>query len=189
MNHGYGIWAFVLTACGTVSSGAGAAPAQGDYYYEGGTKHAVTAVTGLVATTDADTAQSLKVALPQAEVVHAAGITTVFRASSADVAQALGTASAKVSAVYQEGTSGLGGLMALPGGVLVNFKPDWTEAQARTWVSARGFVLGQKLNLPGNWYLVATPAGAASLLAANAMFESGAVLSATPNWWKQASTR
>jgi hypothetical protein len=61
-------------------------------------------------------------------------------------------------------------------------------AQVKAWVAARGFALGQKMNLPGNWYLVTTPPGAASLTAANAMQESGAVLSATPNWWKQAST-
>lgn len=192
MNHTYGIWAFALVACSTVGSGAGAAQAPAAYYYEDGVRHPVTEVPGLVATTNPGAAESVKAALPGAEVVYSAGSTTIFKSSSTDVGQALkrtATPVAQLSPVYREGTSGAGRWMALPGGVVVSFKADWTEAQVKSWVAARGFALGQKMSLPGNWYVVTTPPGAASLTAANSMQESGEVLSATPNWWKQASTK
>lgn len=192
MNHSFGIWAFALAACSTVGGGAGAAQAPATYYYEDGVRHPIVEVSGLVATTTADGAEAVKAALPGAEVFLSAGGTTIFKSSSAEVDQGLkrtARPTVQVSPVYREGTSAAGRLMTLPGGALVSFKPDWTEAQVKAWVAARGFALGQKMNLPGNWYLVATPPGAASLTAANAMQESGAVLSATPNWWKQASTK
>ena len=192
MNHSIGIWALALVACSTVGSGAGAAPPTGTYYYQDGVRQPVVEVPGLVATTSADGAESVKAALPGAEVVLSAGSTTIFKSSSTEVDQALkrtARTTVQVSPVYREGTSAAGRLMTLPGGAVVSFKADWTEAQVKSWVAARGFALGQKMNLPGNWYLVTTPPGAASLTAANAMQESGAVLSATPNWWKQASAK
>jgi hypothetical protein len=73
--------------------------------------------------------------------------------------------------------------------VLVNFEAGWTAAQVEAFAARRGLTLGQKLNLAGNWYLLNTAAGDASLQAANAIQESGAVLSASPNWWQQASPR
>lgn len=93
------------------------------------------------------------------------------------------------SAVYREGDSPAGRLMALPGGVMVKFKPEWTRAQIDAWVSGRGLALERKLAMSGNWFLLSTPAGEASLNTANAIFESGEVLAASPNWWKQTVVR
>lgn len=93
------------------------------------------------------------------------------------------------SAVYREGDSPAGRLMALPGGVLVKFKPDWSRTQVDAWVAGRGLTVTRKLAMQGNWFLLATPAGEASLHAANAIYESGEVLAASPNWWKQTVTR
>lgn len=194
MKYTYSIWAAVFTACAT-GSGAVAAPAPGAagaYYYDEGIKHGVALVPGLIAEVDAQGPSAVKGALPSAEVMHTAGTAIIYKAAPVEVDQALRSpkfAKVKVSAVYREGTSAAGRLMALPGGALVNFKPEWTEAQINTWVVERGYSLTQKLNLPGNWYLVGTPAGEASLKAANAIQESGAVLSASPNWWKQTSAR
>lgn len=93
------------------------------------------------------------------------------------------------SPVYREGTSPAGRLMALPGDVMIRFKPDWSDGQVRDWASAKGLTLVRKLNITGQWYLVASPAGIASLELANTLHQSGELLSATPNWWKQTVTR
>ena len=93
------------------------------------------------------------------------------------------------SPVYREGNSPAGRLMALPGGVIVNFKSEWTAAQIEAWALGGGFTLGQRMNILGNWYVIKTAAGNVSLDTANTIQRSGAVVSATPNWWIQTATR
>ncbi len=96
---------------------------------------------------------------------------------------------ANQSPVFREGDSPAGRLMALPGGVIVNFKPDWTDDQVRLWTKAHGYFIKQKLNIQGNWYIIDTPPGLVSLQTANKIQETGEVVSASPNWWKQTVAR
>jgi hypothetical protein len=185
--------AVLLSACVTVGV-ADAAPAASTaaYYYDEGARRPLTLQPGLIAEVGPGQATVVKSALPTAEVVHASSAATVYKAGAAEVLQTLASSrlpQARLSPVYRDGTGGPGSLRALPGGVLVNFKPEWTAAQVGAFVSQRGLTLGQKLNLAGNWYLVNTPAGEAALRAANAIQESGAVVSSAPNWWQQASAR
>ena len=74
-------------------------------------------------------------------------------------------------------------------GVLVKFKPDWTRAQIDAWVAGYGVTVERKLAIDGNWFRIQTDAGAVSLQIANAMYESGQVLAASPNWWMETKTR
>lgn len=96
---------------------------------------------------------------------------------------------ANQSPVFREGDSPAGRLMALPGGVIVNFKPDWTDEQVRLWTKTHDYLIKQKLNILGNWYIIDTPPGLVSLQAANDIQETGEVVSASPNWWKETANR
>jgi len=91
--------------------------------------------------------------------------------------------------VFVLGQSVSGRLMALPGGVLVKFKPDWTREQVDAWVASRGFAKARAMDFGKNWFRIDTLPGVASLSAANAIFESGEVLAASPNWWMQTSAK
>ena len=99
------------------------------------------------------------------------------------------TTAGDTSPVFREGTSPAGRLMALPGGVVVNFKQDWTVEGIQAWALQGGHALGARLNILGNWYLVKTAAGMPSLETANVLQRSGDVLSATPNWWMETAHR
>jgi hypothetical protein len=162
------------------------------WYYDEGVRRPLSIEPGLIAEVGPAAEASVTKALPAAELVHRSGSVAVFRAAPAEVARALTSSTravSRVSTVYREGGTPVGRLMALPGGVLVNFKAEWSEAQIRDFVARRGLSLGAKMSLAGNWYQVNTAAGEASLLAANALQESGAVVSASPNWWKETSPR
>jgi hypothetical protein len=184
--------AVLLSACATMGSAEAAPPAGSTYYYDDGVRRPVTLEPGLIAEVGPGQATAVKAALPAAEVVHASASATIYKAAPAEVAATLASpklSQVRLSPVYREGSGGPGGLRALPGGMLVNFKPDWTAAQVAGFVAERGLSLGQKLNLAGTWYVVNTAPGEASLRAANALQESGAVLAASPNWWTPAAPR
>lgn len=93
------------------------------------------------------------------------------------------------SPIWREGSSPAGRLMALPGGVIVQFAPDWTDADIHAWSQGKNLQISQRLDIPGNWYLFASAPGTASLELANQLHTSGEVLSASPNWWKHTTTR
>jgi hypothetical protein len=186
----------VLTACSSAGNAAAAPPAAvtapAAWYYDDGVRRPLSLEPGLIAEVGPAGEAGLEKSLPAARLVHRSGAIAVFRAAPAEVSRALTTqtrAVARVSTVYREGGTPVGRLMALPGGVVVNFKADWSEAQIRDFVAKRGLNLGARMNLAGNWYVVNTAAGEASLVAANSLQESGAVISASPNWWKETSTR
>lgn len=93
------------------------------------------------------------------------------------------------SPVFREGSSPAGRLMALPGGVIVNFSADWSDADVSAWISGHGYHTRQRLPITGQWYVIDTPAGRAALQTAQAIQSTGEVVSATPNWWMQTVAR
>lgn len=104
-------------------------------------------------------------------------------------ALAAGGTGAKTSPVFREGDSPAGRLMALPGGIIIQFKPSWSDSQVAAWLAAKGLSVEQRLAIRGNWYVIKTAAGMAALELANAIHESGEVVSSAPNWWKATSPR
>lgn len=114
-------------------------------------------------------------------IYRVSGITT--RSTEAAAVPTIG------APVYRQGDSPAGRLMTLPGGVLVKFKPDWSRAQIDAFVAGYGVKVERKLAIDGNWFRIQTDAGAVSLQIANAMYESGQVLAASPNWWMETKTR
>jgi hypothetical protein len=118
-----------------------------------------------------------------AEVKHRSGGVTVFR-----LPRPL-SVSARVSPVFREGGSPLGRLMALPGGVVVELRPGWDAPRVSLWAAEHGLAVDQRLALRGNWYVLKTAPGLEALRVANQLQESGEVVSASPNWWRQAGPR
>lgn len=180
--------ALVLAACAATTTGALAATTA--HYFDGDTQRTVTLDTSLVAIisptpgTTPDSggstqARSVGDAASPAPLVQ-------LQPANQPVAKGAGT---HTSPVYREGNSPAGRLMALPGGVIVKFHPDWSDAQVRNWAQTKGLTVAQRLGTLGNWYVIATVPGSAALELANSLKAGGEVLAAMPNWWKQTAAR
>lgn len=79
--------------------------------------------------------------------------------------------------------------MALPGGVIVSLNPAWSDARCRDWVVAQGSLVRERMKIGGNYYLIASEAGLASLEFANRLRSESGVFAATPNWWREVGHR
>jgi hypothetical protein len=95
----------------------------------------------------------------------------------------------KYSPVFSDGPADGARKRALPGGVIVYFKPDWTESQISAWTASQGLSIARKLEIGPNIYVLETAPGFAALETANRIHQSGGVVSAQPNWWVQVTTR
>lgn len=160
------------------------------YFYDDGKKIVINPDPSLVAEfCRPDSESAVKKANPAAEELKAGvGGPRLFKApaTSFKPRTAMGTTT---SPVFRIGTSPGARLMALPGGMVVTFKPEWTDTQVREWAASKGLEVQQRMEITGNWYVLRTEPGLASLEAANALQESGAVVAATPNWWKETVMR
>jgi hypothetical protein len=89
----------------------------------------------------------------------------------------------KFSPVFRSApTPLLSGQLTLPGGIIVKFKPDWSEQQIRDFANAHGLKVSRKSPAGHNIYVLSTEPGMQSLEKANALHFTGEVLNATPNW-------
>lgn len=84
-----------------------------------------------------------------------------------------------------------GGLMTLPGGVLLALDPGWDAAAVEGFFSRNGISTGRtsELGFMANGFLVETEPGFPSLELANALAAQDGVLSASPNWWREVEAR
>lgn len=96
-----------------------------------------------------------------------------------------------VSPVLREASAPASQVRALPGGVIVTLKaapastdPAAREAQARRELAEAQLEPLRPLDPSHRTWLVASPAGLASLELANRLHESGRFESASPNWWR-----
>ncbi len=180
-----------LVAC-TLAACMGSAMAQA-HYYDGSQSRTVSLQPDLRAEFTRGDNPRARQALAATGAVPLSGVgdalVRIYRLPASTERAGAAAAPAAGSPVYREGNSPAGRLMALPGGVMVKFKPDWSRAQIDAFVTARGLTVERKLAMDGNWFLLATPAGEASLTTANALFETGELLVATPNWWKHTVSR
>jgi hypothetical protein len=84
------------------------------------------------------------------------------------------------SPVFKDG----GTRRALPGGVIVTFAGSLSDDQAMSQLKAKGLEPLRRIGSSDSW-LVASPAGLASLELANQLHESKAFAAAQPNWWSE----
>ena len=84
-----------------------------------------------------------------------------------------------------------GGLMTLPGGVLLALDPEWEKAQVDKFFSDNGISPEQvsELGFMPNGFLVETEAGFPSLEMANSLSSQDGVEISSPNWWSEVEAK
>ena len=84
-----------------------------------------------------------------------------------------------------------GGLMTLPGGVLLALDPEWEQFQVENFFSDNGISPERvsELGFMRNGFLVETEAGFPSLELANSLASQDGVDISTPNWWNEVKSR
>ncbi len=144
----------------------------------------------------ASTAQpgkALKALAPQAKLKKVIGGARIWSIEVAAVPtlKSLSASSngGNYSPVFHRGFSLNGPRMALPGNIIVTFKPDWSREQIDAWAGLRQLQVLQQLPTGANIFVIKTDAGMTGLELANELYRSGEVLSATPNWWREVFTR
>ena len=84
-----------------------------------------------------------------------------------------------------------GGLMTLPGGVLLALNPEWEKAQVDKFFSDNNISPEQvsDLGFIPNGFLVETEAGFPSLELANSLASQDGVEISNPNWWSEVEAK
>lgn len=90
-----------------------------------------------------------------------------------------------VSAVLHDGASTNSGMRALPGNIILYLNPDWDQATAERWLKQKNLQVISQRKLISNVFVIKSKPGLDSLLKANELYESGEVVAAFPNWWKE----
>lgn len=89
----------------------------------------------------------------------------------------------KISPVWHDGASTTSRKRALPGNIIVHLNPDWDTQQVNQWFRQHSLVVVKPLPIGPNIFVVKTDPGLAALDKANALYLSGEVVAAYPNWW------
>ena len=105
------------------------------------------------------------------------------------LAESLSRGELRFSPVLHDGPSPGLPMRALPGGVVATFPKSWNRGQIDAWLAQRKLKVQEAVVAEANVFLVATPPGLESLRIANQLHESGEIVSATPNFWMQATTK
>ena len=95
----------------------------------------------------------------------------------------------KYSAVLHDAPTSAGRMRALPGNVIVFLNPQWNETAVNNWLRARKLEIVKKLEIGPNIYVIKTGPGLEALETANALYRSGEVTAAFPDWWQEVTTR
>ena len=84
-----------------------------------------------------------------------------------------------------------GGLMTLPGGVLLSLDSSWDQAQVESFFSQNGISMDrvEAMEFLPNGFLVKTAPGFPSLEFANSLAAQDGVEISSPNWWTQFEAR
>ena len=84
-----------------------------------------------------------------------------------------------------------GGLMTLPGGIMLGLNPEWDKAQVDSFFSNNGISPEQvsELGFIPNGFLVNTDPGFPSLELANELAEQEGVDISSPNWWTEVEAK
>ncbi|MBI3478879.1 MAG: hypothetical protein HY016_00740 [Nitrosomonadales bacterium] len=95
----------------------------------------------------------------------------------------------KYSVVLHDGGSDAGRMRALPGNIIVYLNPQWDQAAVSNWLSLHKLEVVKKLEIGPNIYVIKTGPGIEALNTANALYKSGEVKAAFPDWWQEMATR
>jgi hypothetical protein len=93
------------------------------------------------------------------------------------------------SPVFFDAPGDSGHMRSLPGNVIIYLNPDWNEVRVNDWIASRGFEVLKKLEIKSNVFVLKTGPGLEALKLANALYESGEVIAAFPDWWQETVMR
>ncbi|MEQ1914442.1 MAG: hypothetical protein HOP24_04645 [Sideroxydans sp.] len=93
------------------------------------------------------------------------------------------------SPVFHDGSSSSAQMRALPGNMIVYLNPTWDAAAVNQWIAAHQLEVVKKLNGGNNIFVFKTAPGLDALNKANALYQSGEVVAAFPDWWTEVTTR
>ena len=166
-------------------------------WHDGEREHTVWLNPDLVAEFGAlsEDASAVKRAYPAAAAERGSrGIARIWRVDGDAAERVLGEArtanpAGKYSPVFGDAAADGARKRALPGGIIVAFKSDWTESRVNAWAAAQGLPIASKLEIGPNVYVLKTEAGLAALTTANRIRQGGQIVSAQPNWWVEVTTR
>ena len=154
---------------------------------------AAASVQGTVYTWE-DGDRTLRVALQEDLVVQKTADITPD-----DVVVAKGAADSIVQKQAKHGQDALpvfkpesgGGLMTLPGGVLIALDPGWDEDMIDSFLSKNGISTDRtsELGFIVNGFVVETEPGFPSLELANELASQDGVMISSPNWWMEVETK
>jgi hypothetical protein len=80
-------------------------------------------------------------------------------------------------------------MRALPGNIIVYLDPAWDSEAVTAWAGQRQLKIVKKLEFGPNIYVIKTGPGLDALNIANALYKSGEVVAAFPDWWEEKTTR
>jgi hypothetical protein len=95
----------------------------------------------------------------------------------------------KYSPVFHTSSNTSGSMRALPGNIIVYLNPTWDATTVANWIKSKKLEVIKKLEIGPNIYVIKTDPGMAALETANALYLSGEVSAAFPDWWQEVSNR
>jgi hypothetical protein len=161
------------------------------YYYEGGRKRTVWQSDELVAEfkPTEQSAQAMRQLAPESEIVPSStAFVRLWHVKGMQAARALRELPG-FAPVYHDLDSAAAPKRSLPGDVIVYLDPSWDRARADEWARSQDVAIAKELPIHKNAFVITTAPGQAALDLANRLQESGTVVSATPNWWRDAALR
>ena len=113
----------------------------------------------------------------------------VVKGAGSSIVRRQSTHGANAGPVFKSESGG--GLMTLPGGVLLALDPDWDETQVEEFFAANGISSDKvsEMEFIENAFLVETESGFPSLELANDLAGQDGVLISSPNWSREVETR
>ena len=94
----------------------------------------------------------------------------------------------QLSPVFHLSPAG-GSRLALSGNIIVRFKPEWSAEQIQAWLATQNLAQVKVLSGMVATYVLSVGNGLDALARANAIQESGEVVYAMPEWWREVSKR
>jgi hypothetical protein len=84
-----------------------------------------------------------------------------------------------------------GGLMTLPGGIMLALAPEWDQAEVDKFFAGNDIPADQvtPLEFLDNGFFVETEPGFQSLELANSLASQEGVVVSSPNWWREMQTK
>lgn len=184
----------VLAGCAHATAGS---PQQSYVWYDGNQARQIWLDPGLVAEfgASARTPAALREAGVRAQPVSSTGGARLWRVggtqpdSLARRLNGIVDAGSRFSPVLRDQPGTMGPLRALPGNVIVYLDPTWDMPTIGRWLAGHNLVVIRELPVRPNAFLIKTAPGLEALSVANALYRSGQVVAAFPDWWQAVATR